>query len=67
MPAMTLSTLPLYNCDHGALASALDVTALGLLGLAAFRLRLEDGDMGLSALGGDQNRFFHCFNLKSFG
>src|SRR6185312_11014764 len=50
--------------DDGALTAALDVE-LGDVGLAAFRLRLEDGDAGLSALGGDQNRFFHCFNSVS--
>ena len=52
--------------DDRAPAAALDVE-LGDVGLAAFRLRLEDGDAGLSALGGDQNRFFHLLQLSSVG
>ena len=44
--------------DDRAPAAALDVE-LGDVALAAFRLRLEDGDAGLAALGGNQNRFFH--------
>ena len=44
--------------DDRAPAAALDVE-LGDVAFAAFRLRLEDGDAGLAAIGGNQNCFFH--------
>ena len=49
--------------DDRAPAAALDVE-LGDVGFAAFLLCLEDGHAGLAALGGDQNRFFHCCSAQ---
>ena len=52
--------LPLVDvADDRAPAAALYVE-LRHVGLAAFRLRLEDGDPCLAAIGGHQNCFFHC-------
>ncbi len=51
--------LPLVDvADDRTPAAPLDVK-LGDVVLAAFLLCLEDGHSGLTALGGDQNRFFH--------
>src|SRR5260221_142950 len=59
--------LPLVDvADDGSPAAALDVE-LRDVAFAAFRLRLEDGHAGLSTLGGDQNRFFHCFSSVRIG
>ena len=51
--------LPLVDvADDRSPAAALDVE-LRDVALAAFRLRLEDGNACLAAIGGHQNCFFH--------
>src|SRR5207342_1585769 len=60
-PGKDVVDLPLVDvADDRSPAASLDVE-LGDVALAAFGLRLEDGDPCLAAIGGHQNCFFHFF------